>query len=290
VAMRACGINLRQILTPLLLAASLISMGAFVWNETVVPASARRYHEVDKLEIRKRGNDTVFTGRDVWYHGRSGFYKIDRVALNKQTLYGVSIYEVDQAFQLSRLIDIDAAVWTGTGWQLNGLRIRTFGPDGLQDRPGEETDFTLPETFADFRVAYVEPEEFSFAMLRRQITQLHRKGIDTSESWVDLHLKIAHPAASFVMMLVAVPLAFRGTRTSSLAASMTLGIGLGFGYVIVLGIARGETCRDSSDSRESARCSNHVRFDGGDRRWAQRSSKVGRIAPPASTVASPRTR
>jgi len=150
----------------------------------------------------------------------------------------VSIYEVDQAFRLSRLIDIDTAVWTGTGWQLNGLRIRTFGPDGLMERPAAEADFTLPETFADFRVAYVEPEEFSFIMLRRQITQLHRKGIDTSESWVDLHLKLAQPAASFIMMFVAVPLAFRGTRTSSLAASMALGITLGFSYIIVLGIAR----------------------------------------------------
>src|SRR5262249_45931202 len=188
--------------------------------------------------IRKRGNDTVFTGRDVWYHGRSGFYKIDRVALGKQTLYGVSIYEVDQAFRLSRLIDIDAAVWTGTGWQLNGLRIRTFGPDGLRRPPGARAAFPLPEPSAALRVAYVEPEEFSFAMLRGKIPQLHRKGIATPESWVDLHLKIAPPAASFVMMLVAVPLAFRGTRTSSLAASMTLGIGLGFSYVIVLGIAR----------------------------------------------------
>src|SRR5262249_24113868 len=59
--------------------------------------------------------------------------------------------------------------------------------------------------------------------------------------------------------------------------------------LVVLGLARGESSRDGGDSRESARCSNYVRVDGGDRRWAQRSSKVGRIAPPASTGASPRT-
>ena len=60
--------------------------------------------------------------------------------------------------------------------------------------------------------------------------------------------------------------------------------------LVVLGLARGESRRDGGDSRERARCSNHVRVDGGDRGWAQGSSKVGRIARPASAVAPPRTR
>ena len=47
-------------------------------------------------------------------------------------------------------------------------------------------------------------------MLRRQIQDLPAKGVDTSESWVDLHLKLALPAASLIMMLLAVPLAARG--------------------------------------------------------------------------------
>ena len=70
----------------------------------------------------------------------------------------------------------------------------------------------LPETLEDFRVVSVEAEEFSYRMLRDQIASLQAKGVDASESWVDLHLKVALPVASFVLMLVAVPLAARGTR------------------------------------------------------------------------------
>jgi lipopolysaccharide export system permease protein len=96
----------------------------------------------------------------------------------------------------------------------------------------------LPETLDDFSVVTVDPEEFSYAMLREQIASLQAKGVDASESRVDLHLKVALPFASLVLMLVAVPLAARGTRTSSLPAAVALGFVIGFSYFIVLAFAR----------------------------------------------------
>ena len=96
----------------------------------------------------------------------------------------------------------------------------------------------MPETLDDFSVVTVEPEEFSYSMLREQIASLQSKGVDASESWVDLHLKIALPIASLVLMLVAVPLAARGTRVSSLPAAVGLGFMIGFSYFIVLAFTR----------------------------------------------------
>jgi lipopolysaccharide export system permease protein len=96
----------------------------------------------------------------------------------------------------------------------------------------------LPETLDDFSVVTVDPEEFSYAMLREQIASLQAKGVDASESSVDLNLKIALPFASLVLMLVAVPLAARGTRTSSLPAAVALGFTIGFSYFIVLAFTR----------------------------------------------------
>ena len=67
----------------------------------------------------------------------------------------------------------------------------------------------------DFSVIALEPEETSYEMLKRQIRNLRSKGVDASESMVDLHLKIATPFAAVVMILLAVPLATRGTRATS---------------------------------------------------------------------------
>ena len=123
-------------------------------------------------------------------------------------LYGLTVYQLGRDFLPVRLIEADSAVWVGEGWQLEGTRTREFGPDGVRETPAVPPGFVLPETIDDFRTVSVEPEELSYAMLRRQIRDLHHKGVDASESWVDLHLKVALPAASFLMMLVAAPLAF----------------------------------------------------------------------------------
>ena len=100
-----------------------------------------------------------------------------------------------------------------TAWELDdAAHPATSTPIASREVPACRPGFALPETLDDFRVVSVEAEEFSYRMLRDQIASLQSKGVDASESWVDLHLKVALPVASLVLMLVAVPLAARGTR------------------------------------------------------------------------------
>ena len=64
-------------------------------HQTVVPASARRWTQIWNQEVKKRRAPTgVFAGRDVWFHGRAGFYNINRVAPRRQMLYGLTIYQL----------------------------------------------------------------------------------------------------------------------------------------------------------------------------------------------------
>src|SRR5262245_15101261 len=56
VAMRACGVSIWQVLTPLVAVSVIICIATFAWNETAVPASARRWHQVWDQESRQKGN------------------------------------------------------------------------------------------------------------------------------------------------------------------------------------------------------------------------------------------
>ena len=238
VALRACGVSVWQIAAPLVAVAAVVSVALFVWNETVVPYSAHRWHRIENLEIRKRGVASAFTGREVWFHGLAGFYNIDRVSPRLRTLFGLTIYQLRPDFRPRRVIEAESAGWDGERWTLKRARTIEFGPDGVREVPGAPENFTLPETLDDFRAVSVEPEELSYTMLRRQMKDLRRKGVDTSESAVDLHLKLALPAASFVMMLLAVPLAASGTRLTSFATSLALGFAVGFSYFVLVALAR----------------------------------------------------
>jgi lipopolysaccharide export system permease protein len=239
VAMRACGVSVWQIGLPLVVLAAAISVANFAWGEIVVPYSARRWHTIDSVEIKKKGAAKIFTGRDVWFHGRAGFYNIERVSLKRRTLYGLTIYRLGPDFRPDRIILADRAEWSPAGWTLHGTRTRILAPDGARERAEAPSGFTLPETLEDFSAVSIEPEELSYSLLRRQIKDLRRKGVDTSESRVDLQLKLALPAANLVMMLLAVPLSTRGTRRSSVAFSLGLGVALGFLYYVVLAFSLG---------------------------------------------------
>lgn len=238
VAMRACGVSILQVLAPLAILATAICAATFVWNETVVPASARRWHQVWHREIKQKHGAGVFTGREFWYHGGAGFYNVNRVVPRRRQLVGLTVYQLGADFRPARVIRASSATWTGTAWELHEPRTLEFDTEPSREVAGVPPGFTLPETLEDFRVVSVEAEEFSYRMLRDQIASLQAKGVDASESWVDLHLKIALPAASLVLMLVAVPLAARGSRVSSLPAAVGLGFVIGFAYFIVLAFAR----------------------------------------------------
>lgn len=238
VALRACGVSLWQILAPLALLALLLSVATFAWNETLVPVTMQRWHQVWNQEIKHRKAATIFTGREFWYRGEAGFYNVERIGVRRQTLFGLTVYQLGADFRPQRTIHVGSATWRENRWELNEVRTLDFGPDGVREYLGPPAAFTLPESFDDFRVVSVEPEEFSFRTLRMQIASLRAKGIDVSESLVDLHLKLALPAASLVLMLVAVPLVAQGTRVSGMTAALGFGFGLGFSYFILLAFCR----------------------------------------------------
>lgn len=238
VALRACGVSIWQIALPLLAVGALISVAMFGWNEAVVPFSARRWQTIRQVEIKGRETANFFAGREVWYHGVAGFYNIDRIAARRQRLLGLTVYQLNEGFRPRRIVEIESATWDGRKWAFSGARTRDFADGGSVARAGLPRGFALPETFDDFRVVSLDAEELSYGMLRKQIKALRRKGVDASESWVDLHLKLALPAASFLMVLVAVPLATRGTRTTSLAVNIGRGLVVGFSYFVVVAFTR----------------------------------------------------
>jgi len=240
VALRSCGVSLWQVTAPLAVVGVVIGLTTFLWGETIVPASARRWTKIWNQEVKKRKAPTgVFAGRDVWFHGRAGFYNINRVAPRRRMLYGLTIYQVrGDEFRPTRVIEVATAAWADGHWRFEGVRTMRIDGDGVQTEDKLPPNFTLPESLDDFGVIALEPEETSYDMLRRQIRSLRSKGVDASESLVDLHLKVATPFAAVVMLLLAVPLATRGTRATSLPAAIGLGFAIGVSYFFVVGFSR----------------------------------------------------
>jgi len=238
VALKACGISRWQMVSPLLLLAFAVSTASLVWNETVVPAAAQRWHTVWNRDIKGKTTTSIFAGREVWYRGTAGLYNFQRVRLGRRSLLGVTIYQLADDFRPRRIITARQAVWDGARWNLEDAETTQLDRDVPLVSAGVPRGFEIPERIDDFRVVDIEPEALSFGMLREQIRVLRAKGIDTSETWVDLYLKLALPAATIVMVLIGTPLAIRTRRQRSLGTAIGTAIFVGFTYFMVVAFAR----------------------------------------------------
>lgn len=237
VALRASGVGLYEMALPLLGVALGISAGTLVWNETVVPYCSRQFQHVNNVEIRKRELRGILSDRKIWYHARQGFYHIDHVDRQTQTIHGMAIFRLDDAFHLDRVIEIPRAEWRNGRWEITGAVVRDVGAGAISATPLPPEAVEIPETINEFLEVQREPEELSFLQLRAWVLDLSRKGIDVSRYLVDLHAKLALPFASAVLTMIAIPIAGGVRRHASVAAIMGLGLAVGFGYWVVLALS-----------------------------------------------------
>lgn len=236
-ALRASGVSTLQIARPLVVLAVLLSVGILLWNESVVPYCSERSRHIELVEIRQKPLKALLDDTGIWFHGKAGIYSIEHFDARKEIVVGLTVYDFGPGFELRRLIEIPTAQWRDGRWVLDGTVERTFDAAGnVMTRPLGPADFTLLDEPQDLQVMEKDPEELSFRRLSHHIRELSRKGIDTTESRVDLHLKLAVPFVPLVMVLIGVPLATRNPRRRPLATSIGIGLAVGFSYWVLLAL------------------------------------------------------
>jgi len=238
-AMRACGLSPWQIGAPLLAAGAAISLGALAWNELVVPYCSARSHYVENTEIRKRHFRGLLSDRGIWYRGKDGIYNIEYFDAKHQAMFGLVVYDIGPGFELRRLIEVPSARWDGTRWVASKATEHVLGPgDQVTTHLLSPDQWSLSDKPSDFTLARKSPEDLSYRQLKRRIRMLRSRGIETTEESVELELKLAMPAMSLVLAIVAVPLGIRRHRVHSLAMTVATALAVGFLYYVVIALSR----------------------------------------------------
>ena len=234
-ALKACGFSTVQIACPLLFVAVLLSGCVLVWNELIVPSAFHKARAINSEEIKKKPVRGFFDERGFWYHGENAFYHIEHFDPKAGVLSGLTVYRLDDQFQVRSLAEISRAYWREGKWECENFQERTLAVTGVS--PTQPCNSLLRETPDDFAIVALEAEEFSSQQLRQYIVDLQRRGLDTTVYQVDLYLKGALPLAIFAMTLLGLSLAVPGAKQLTLATSLGFALVVGFGYWVLLGLA-----------------------------------------------------
>jgi len=246
IALRASGVSILRLATPLL-GVGVVSTGVvFFVNEAFVPRSKEKA-DAFKTELRGRGSkdeiENFFfantTERRDWF--------ARRFKTRQRLLETVEVHQ--RTPDNKPLLDLfaDSAVWSNGLWRFQQT-------DGYDYSRVQETVWHVPETnFPAFtespkRLALEarRANDMTTAELRRHIAELQharRKG-HLAEYQTELYRRYAFPWTCLVVMWIGVPLGMRGSRRGGammgVATALALVVAFYFLNYITLALGKGE--------------------------------------------------
>jgi len=238
-AIRAGGIGLFRIAAPFVVAGIAVACISFVAYDRLLPLTNQKANMI-RDEIRNRSPRSYRRPERRWVFGSQGllFYFSDFNATRAEFQDLAVIRFAEGSFDIvEHTFAKRASAQPSGGWTLHDGWTRRFTPQGEDYEPFRtvsRAEIDPPEYFAQ---DWKAPDQMDFAELRRHINELEQRGHDTRELRVGLHRKIAIPAVSIVMVLIAFPLALRVERRGpmvAIAASITI-VFVYFGVLQIFG-------------------------------------------------------
>lgn len=233
-AAKGGGISFHRLFAPLWALGLALTGVAFYLGE-VSPAANRKTAELHKeREVRREWRTNfVFETED------RERLTAERLTANLGTLDGVLLESLDPDGSLRHVWASQATYdASGAGWTFNEGHLRVIAPDGSEDtyrfgryrRPGLAVE---PEEMLEDPP---EEDEMTYAQLGRRAEAVIRSGGDAREILVRREQKRALAAATFVVVLLGIPLATT-SRKSGAAFGISLSLCTTMIYYLLLNLS-----------------------------------------------------
>lgn len=235
-AAKALGISVFRLAVPALCGALAVTAFSAYLQSVILPAANER---ITELGAEIRGKPSVRAQRRAdrqWLFGQDRYiYHYRSFDPKRQSLERLQVFEFGDDHHLVGRLFAERATYDREGlWDFEHGWSRRFANDvqvDFQSFPGK-VKARYPEKPEFFSADIRRPEQMTYGELRQYIEDLEHSGQVATSLKVELQNKIAYPAISLVMALVALPFAFRLGRQGALYG-VGLSIVLGMSFLVV---------------------------------------------------------
>jgi LPS export ABC transporter permease LptG/LPS export ABC transporter permease LptF len=241
-AMKATGISLYRVMTPILVVSALIAVALFLFDQSYLPTANRR-QEALRSVIKARPAQTFLRPDQKWIFGHQEPGKPGRIFYYQffdqaeDRFANLTVFEFNpENFSLSRRIFASSVHWEPQlqqwvfehGWErrFDGEKVSSYSQFNVESFP------EIDEQPQYFKKEALQSQEMSFGELRRYIRDLGQSGFDTKHLSIQLNLKRAYPLITVVMAVLAIPFALSMGKRGSLTG-IAAAIGLAIAYLVV---------------------------------------------------------
>jgi len=231
-AIKAAGVSLYRISAPVLLVATLLSIGMFFLSDDFLPQTNQQQDAL-RNQIKGKPPQTFYRPERQWIFGQSNrIYNYRFFDPDKNVFADLACFEFDpKSFHLSRRIYAARAFWEAPirGWVLENGWVRDF--------QGDQVDKYFPFSVDTFNEMTEEPayfkkevrpsEQMSALELRRYIRELSQSGFDVVRLSLQFYRKFSYPLIAFVVTLIGIPFSFTtGSKGALSGVALSIGIAI----------------------------------------------------------------
>jgi len=232
VAMKASGLSAHQVLSPLLLAAALISALSFAFNERIVTRANSALKAWEAVEYGEIPTDSGVRANIYLTDGDNILAASSLVGSGEEiTLDDVTWYKRAAGGLILERVKASEATFANPGWRLaNPVRF------DVGEAAAEELDtLVVGQSLTPQRIEVqsADPDGQSFMELSETIDAFDALGRRTSELRAKWWHRIAGPLSALLMPLLGAIAAFGLARSGQVFVRAIIGMGLGFAYFVV---------------------------------------------------------
>ncbi len=239
IAMRAGGVSLFKIVSPLLAGGLLISVFGFINNEFIMPVCTSRATYIRSVEIEKKQQQVMFQQSKLWLRGpHNSIANIDLISPSRTEMRGLNIYKLSPDFSIHERITAEALIWDQGVWRLKKSRTTTITSDTVRTRNSDGEIFNIVDNPDDLGMIVKDSEEMSFGEMWDYVKRLKSSGYEAAKYEVELHSKLAFPFASLLVILISIPFSFHKVRSGGTAKGIAFAVLIAFAYLTLMGIGQ----------------------------------------------------
>ena len=236
-AIKATGTSIYRIVTPVIVAAALLSTGLFLADQFYLPWTNQRQEALHN-QIKGKPAQTYLRPDRKWIVGQHhDIYYYQFFDPDRDQFGNVTIFQIDPAsFAITQRIHAERAHWEENlnrwvfekGWErsLKGAAIASYKNFDVS------TFADVTEAPSYFKKEVKQYSEMNYAELRRYIRDLQQSGFDVVRLRVQLNKKLSFPLITLIMAVLAIPFSLSAAKKGAVTG-IAVAVGIAVFYTVV---------------------------------------------------------
>ena len=230
IVMQSSGISKKHIIFFALKGGMYVVALSFILSEVVIPVSEPYAQQLRTFSINQ--SSALRGAGGIWVREGNIFMNIKKL-LPDTTLRDITILEFNAGMELKVLSLAKEAKFTKAGWILAEVNTATLNPEDIRIEKIDTAKFSALLSPEIINALAIKPEQQSLIKLSTYIKYLQSNNLNITPYRFAYWKRLVSPFAILAMIILAFPLLFGSLRSTSMGLRITIGILIGFTYLIL---------------------------------------------------------